>query len=430
MLIIGGTGDLSRRHLLPALTRLLANGELPEAFSLTVTGLEPMPVEVCRDLLGRELSVYAAQLPADARRSLAGRISYVQADLGDEAALRAVGAAPEPLLVYVATPPHAVPAALRAISHVDFHRSARIVLDKPFGLSRASAHALNAQLVDLMDDRDVYRVDHFLYHHVVQELVRWRAQSDPLSLLEMLPVVEVEVVWDETRVAESSSPSYCGVLRDMVQSHLLQLVAVLTMEPPESMTRVDLTRSRLNALRRISAAVDLGSASVRGRHIEDGETSASSAKRRAPETFVTLALRSQMPQWEDVPFFLRAAKGVEQSRRHIELRLACRSPGSSIAFVRLEVLAGNLVIGLVDGDATSVEFVLSVDAESASTRLLRAALVGDETFTLDPQEPEESWRIVEPLLQAWEKSDAAMLTYPVGTSAATIAGGGAELLGA
>jgi len=175
-------------------------------------------------------------------------------------------------------------------------------------------------------------------------------------------------------------------------------------------------------LRRISAAVDVGSALVRGRHIRDGEPNASSPKRTAPETFVTLSLRSQMPRWENVPFLLRAAKGVGQSRRHIELRFAHRLTRPSIGFVRLEVLAGNLVIGLVEGDATSVEFALSSDAESASTRLLRAALGGDETFTLHPQEPEESWRIVEPLLEALEKSEAAMLTYPVGASTASILG--------
>ncbi len=106
------------------------------------------------------------------------------------------------------------------------------------------------------------------------------------------------------------------------------------------------------------------------------------------ETAATLAVRSDMPRWRGVPFVLRAAKGVETSRRHIEFRLA--APG----FVRLEVLAGNLVI-VPDGAEAPVEVAISTDTESASTRLLRAALVGDDTFTLSPDEPEEAWRIVE-----------------------------------
>ena len=428
MLIIGGTSDLSRRHLLPALTRLLANGELPEGFSVVITGLEPMSGDACYDLLAGELCVHAADLPVDAQRSLVGRISYLQADVRDVDALRSLAVA-EPLLVYVATPPAAVPAALRAIWQANIHRWARVVLDKPFGLSRTSAHALNAQVLELMDESNVYRVDHFLYHHVVQELMRWRVQSDPLSIVDLLPVAQVEIVWDETRVVQSSSPSFCGVMRDMIQSHLLQLVAVITMDSPVSMTRAELARDRLNALRRLSVASDIDSWLVRGRHVQDSDTNTSSARRSEPETFVTLALRSQTPRWVNVPFFLRAARGVGQSRRHIELRFVHRPARPSLGFVRLEVLAGNLLVGGVGSDAAPVEFPISVEVESASTRLLRAALIGDDTFTLHPEEPEESWRIVEPMLRAWEKSDAPMLTYHVGASAANIARRGSELRG-
>ena len=428
MLIIGGTSDLSRRHLLPALTSLLARGELPEGFSLALTGLESMSAEACRSLLAQELSVHAAHLPADAGRALVARTAYLRADVRDMDALRAVTVT-EPLLVYVATPPGAVPAALRALARADIHRSARLVLDKPYGLSRTSAHALNAQILELTGERNVYRIDHFLYHHAVQELVRWRVQSDPLSLVDLLPVAEVEIVWDETRVVDQSSrPSYCGVMRDMIQSHLLQLAAVITMESPKSMTRADLTRNRLDALRRISADVDSGL--IRGRYVRDSDTNTSPATREEAETFVTLALHSQMPRWENVRFFLRAAKGLDQSQRHIELRFAHRSAEPSLGFVRLEVLGGNLVLGLTGRDASPVEFAVSAETESASTRLLRAALVGEDTFTLHPEEPEEAWRIVEPLLRAWEKSEAPMLTYRVGASAANIARSGAEPGGA
>lgn len=429
MLIIGGTGDLSRRHLLPALTRLLANGELPEAFSLVVTGREPMSVDACCDLLARELSVHASDLPVDAQRSLVGRISYLQADVRDVDALRSL-TVEEPLLVYVATPPAVVSSALRAVWQADIHRWARVVLDKPFGLGRASARALNMQVLELMDESNVYRVDHFLYHHAVQELMRWRVQSDPLSIVDLLSVAQVEIVWDETRVVQSSPPSFCGVMRDMIQSHLLQLVAVITMDSPASMTRAELATNRLNALRRLSAAADIESWFVRGRHVQDSDRETSTPNRSEPETFVTLAVRSQTPRWEDVPFFLRAAKGVGESRRHVELRFMPRPRGPSFGFVRLEVLAGNLLIGGVDSEGAPVEFAISVEAESASTRLLRAALVGDDTFTLHPEEPEESWRIVEPVLRVWEQSGAPMVTYRAGASAASIAGRGAERRGA
>jgi glucose-6-phosphate 1-dehydrogenase len=330
----------------------------------------------------------------------------------------------------MATPPAVVPAALGAMVHAGVAPPSRIVLDKPFGLSRASAQALNAQAREMMDERHLFRVDHFLYHHVVQELVRWRVQSDPLCLVDLLPAEHVEIIWDETRTAPSDRDPYPGAMRDMVQSHLLQLVAVVTMDSPEAMTRADLAEKRLAALRRISAAAAIDSSLARARHVRDSPTTLRTSSPSEPETFVTLELRSRAPRWHDVPFFLRAAKGVEQSRRQIALRFARRPPGGETSYVRLEVLAARVVVGRSGKDASAVEFSLPSDPESPSARLLRAALAGDDTFTLHPEEPEESWRIVEPLLEVWDQSDALLPTYPVGARVADILKGGTELRGA
>jgi glucose-6-phosphate 1-dehydrogenase len=425
MLIIGGTGDLSRRHLLPALTRLLDSGELAADFSVVVAGLEPLSVESCRALLGDELSAHASDLPAAAREALLGRISYLQADVRDTATFEGLDAT-EPLLAYVATPPDAVPAALRALGHAAAPLT-RIVLDKPFGLGREPARALNAYIRDTFEPQQVFRIDHFLYHHVVQELLRWRVHPDPLCLVDLLPVGRVEIVWDETRVAQPDGRSYPGAMRDMVQSHLLQLLAVVTMDSPESMTRADLAESRLAALRAVSVGEDEGSSPTRARHGGDASTAASSTAPSEPETLVTLELRSRLPRWQGVHFFLRAAKGVAQSRRCIQLWFAHRPRGASLGYVRLDVLAADLVIGREDD--SSVEFALPADQESPSTRLLRDALAGDDTFTLAPEEPEESWRIVEPILERWDESEAPMTTYPVGASVAEIARSGTELRG-
>lgn len=361
LLIIGGTSDLSRRHLLPALTRLLANNELPEGFGVTLTGLEAMSTDACRELIAGELEQHASDLPSDARHALAERITYLEADVRDSGALAPLAPA-EPSLIYVATPPEAVPAVLDALEYAAFHRSARIVLDKPFGLSRTSARALNTRVLELFDESQVFRIDHFLYHHVVQELIRRRVEADLLAPGPD-PLAEVEIRWDETREAP---PSSGGVMRDMIQSHLLQLAAVVTMEQPSSLTHSDLARHRLEALRRLTPA----------------------GTREDSKTTATLSLRSDMPGWEGVHLVLTASKGAETSRRHIEFRTAAPSPRA----VRLEVLSGR-VVAEPAAAAGSLEF--SPDPETASTRLLRAALAGDDTFTLSAEEPEEAWRIVE-----------------------------------
>src|SRR5262249_20890762 len=161
-------------------------------------------------------------------------------------------------------------------------------------------------------------------------------------------------------------PGSVGVMEDMIQSHLLQLAAVVTMDAPASLTHANLARNRLEALRRLTA--DATS--------ENGET------------WATLAVHSEMARWRETPFVLRAAKGAAESRRYVEFRLAAQG------FVRLGVLAGKLVIAPA-GAEVPAELALSSDPESASTRLLRAALSGDDTFTLSPDEPVEAWRIVE-----------------------------------
>ena len=166
----------------------------------------------------------------------------------------------------------------------------------------------------------------------------------------------------------------------MIQSHLLQLAAVITMDAPTSITRADLARNRLEALRRITSA-------DAGRRPED------------PETSATLAVRSEMPRWRGVPFVLRAAKGADDVASAHRVSVSGRTRFASPGFVRLEVLAGNLVI-VPAGAEAPLEVAISSDTESASTRLLRAALAGDDTFTLSPDEPEEAWRIVEPVLDA------------------------------
>lgn len=414
MLIIGGTGDLSRRHLLPALAQLLANGDLDKGFAITLSGLEEMPLEACRALVASQLKLYAPHVAADVRRELAARTSYVRADVRDTDALR--DALPkQPVLVYVATPPAAVPFAVAAIRRAGIDPASRIILDKPFGLSRASARSLNEALARLVDARHVFRIDHFLYHHVVQELVRWRVEHDIVPLADLLRVTHAEVVWEETRAVSTGGTPYCGVIRDMVQSHLLQLVALVTMDSPRSLKPEHLAQNRLDALRRISVAGDDEAPPVRARHLSGGDMVAPERADAEPETLAMLALRTNSPRWEGTSIRLRAAKGVQSSRRHIELRFVGRSNRRAVGFVRLEVLEGKLVVGLVGARPWTVEFDIGMSSESPSVRLLRDAFVGDDTFTLLPEEPEECWRIVEPAIVAFDRRRLPMLTYPVGT---------------
>jgi glucose-6-phosphate 1-dehydrogenase len=320
---------------------------------VTLSGLEELSLEACRALVAFELEQHAPHVAADARRELAARTSYVRFDALEGAI------AGEPVLVYAATPPAAVPAVVEALRRAEIDAASRIVLDKPLGLDRASARSLNEALAGVVGSRNVFRIDHFLYHRAVQELVRWRVAHPGL-----LGAAHVEIVWDETRPAASP---YIGVLRDMVQSHLLQLAALVTMEPPRSLARDELGQRRLDALRRLEAVGD----------------------ERVGETLAELTLRAQ----DGTSLRLRAAKGAQSSRRQIELRFG-------EGFMRLEVLAGKLTVAPAGAPPSTVDLFDGTHPEPPSVRLLRDALAGDDTFTLLPEEPEECWRIVEPVLAA------------------------------
>jgi glucose-6-phosphate 1-dehydrogenase len=409
MLIIGGTGDLATRHLLPALAGLLAAGDLRDEFALTLAGVESLTTCGCRELAAAALD--EANVPAAARQSLVARIGYVQADVREADALKDVMPS-DSALVYVALPAHLVPAAVRALQRAGLKRSSRVILDKPFGLDRASAEALNAELPQLLDGPDVFRVDHFLYHDVIQRIVRWRTGSDPLAAFDHLPLLSVEIVWDETRPAGSSGAGYPGVLRDMVQSHLLQLVAVLTMDPPRALRRDDLARRRLDVLQRVSVrqSAELVTDATRARHRLSRDVAAPADD---SETYVALSLAVGTPRWEGVPFRLRAAKGVAVSRRSIDVVIERARPSAEPSYVRLGVLDGRVSVGFV-GSAPSFEYQLPIAAAGASARLLRAALSGDDTFTLLPEEPEECWRIIEPVMAQWEQAAIPMPEYELG----------------
>lgn len=417
MLIIGGTGDLAMRHLLPALAELGSRGELPDGFALTLADVDPLTTRRCREVASAALD--AAKVTRAVRRSLVSRIGYVQADVRDAEALCGVLSA-APTLVYLALPAELVLAAVRALRRAGLERSSRVILDKPFGLSRASARSLNAELRRLVDAPGAFRVDHFLYHAVVQDLVRSRVGSDSFAAFDGLPLLSVEIAWDETRPAEPSRSGYSGALRDMVQSHLLQLVAVMTMDPPPALTRDELARRRLDALRRISVwdggNPSTGAARARLR----SRPGRGPAAGEGFETYVALSLAIDARRWKHVPFQLRAAKGVALSRRSIDIRFACARPSGEPSYVRLDVLDGRVSAGIVES-TPSYEQQLAVAADTASVRLLRAAMTGDDTFTLLPEEPEECWRIVEPVIAAWENA-APMPEYPLGAPADGITG--------
>jgi len=255
LVILGANGDLASRHLLPALAHLLSHGDLPATLSIVGVGREPLTTHNYRDLAAAGLAEHAADVTLSDRVGLVGRLDYLQADLERSADLgRALGKSP--VIAYLALPPSVYAPAVHALQAGGIALGSRIVVEKPFGENVASARELSRLLQTVVNEQDVFRVDHFLYHQAVQDLLALRFANpffEPLWHGDHLE--RVEITWEETAGVAGRADFYdrIGALRDMVQSHLLQVLALVAMEPPARFEERCLRDAKVTALRRVQA---------------------------------------------------------------------------------------------------------------------------------------------------------------------------------
>lgn len=436
-MVLGATGDLSRRHLLPALAHLVQARLLPTRLELIGVGRGAMSNAAFQDLVAESLEAGASAVANEARERLIDGARYVESDLRDPASLASVLVG-GPLLVYLALPPWAFDSALRCLRSAGLDRVSRIVIEKPFGEDGSSAHALNDLLTTMVDAADVFRADHFLHHRTTRDIMDLRfAVDDYEPLWHGGEVERVEITWDETAGVGDRADYYdrTGALRDMIQSHLLELLAVVAMDRPDGNVRDALRAQRVTVLRAIAAPTpdQVRTATVRGRYTagrsrnvpiggyagEDGVDPG-----RATETFAAVRLTVARPRWSGVPFVLRSGKALAGDRRSIEVRFRpSASPQASgsrprPAAVRFQMAPDSTQVDFDDGRGfrdIAERVVSALDRLPASARLISAVLDGDQTWFLRADEPEECWRIIEPILDAWADGVAPLVEYRAGS---------------
>ena len=438
LVVLGGTGALARRYLLPALAELARSGILPPSFEIIAVGREPASA-----------AAYRARVPvppgfeADEWRTFLDRVTYRAADLADPVALRsALGDGP--LIAYLALPPSAFATAIEGLHAAGMHPASRVVVEKPFATSRASAHELNGLLHRTFTEDRVYRVDHFLHHQTVQNILGLRFANrlfEPLWRTEH--VESVDITWDETVGLDGRAGYYdrSGALRDMIQNHLLQLLALVAMEPPARLDARDLRDQKVAVLRAVRpmAPDEAAARSVRarytagsagGRDLPDYAAEPGVDPSRETETFAAVEMEIDNWRWSDVPFRLRTGKALGAATRAIEVRfrpvphLAFGSgPGPGQNTVRLELRPDRIVVGLdVNGagdpfqlDRVELDVQLAPQPLSSYARLLQDVIEGDPTLAIRDDEAEESWRIVEPILDAWAAGTPPLGSYRAGS---------------
>jgi glucose-6-phosphate 1-dehydrogenase len=445
IVILGASGDLTARYLMPALARLHETGRLPDALSLVGAARDDWGTESFREHILERLDRHAADVRPDSRRAVASRLEYQRADVTDPAELvKVLGGVREPLIAYLALPPSVYAGTVRAVAAVGVAEGSRIVVEKPFGEDLRSAQALNRLLHGVVPETAVFRMDHFLGKQTVQNILGLRFANRVFEpLWNRTHIAGVEIIWDEVLALEDRAGYYdsAGALRDMIQNHLLQILCLVGMEAPISLDGRDLSDRKvdvLRAVRRLSPE-EVARRTVRARYGAGriGERAVPAYvdepgvdPTRGTETFAQVTLGIDNWRWAGVPFCLRTGKALARNRREIAVYF---QPVPHLVFGHTTEPAPNVLRFTLDPDqmslrvningpgdpfileAAELDLELAPHALPAYARLLLDVMEGDPTLSIRAGEAEESWRIVEPILQAWDAGLVPLGEYPAGS---------------
>jgi glucose-6-phosphate 1-dehydrogenase len=453
MVIFGATGDLTKRKLVPALYNLAAANLLAKEFALIAVARAAMPPDEYREKLLAEVDGLLPAPMAPAQRAwFAERIAFVSGTFDDPAtyarlreALAAADAAHGTsgnCLYYLATPPDHFSLIAEQLDRADLAREAdgrwrRVVVEKPFGHDLASARSLNRALGGVLDERQIYRIDHYLGKETVQNLMIFRFANgifEPIWNRRYVDHVQITVA--ETVGVEGRGGYYdtAGALRDMVQNHLFQLLALTAMEPPASFRANAVRDERVKVLQAIRPYThdDVERWVVRGQYGEGASQGQSVPAYRAEprvspasptETFAAMRLHIDNWRWADVPFYLRTGKRLPKRVSEIAIQFKAapvvlfREMGRqrldpNLLIVRIQPDEGislrfgakvpgpGLDIGTVKMDFKYADYFGSAPTTGYET-LLYDAINGDQTLFHRADIVEAGWAVVTPILEAW-----------------------------
>ena len=441
LIVFGASGDLARRKLFPALYDLAYEGLMPERYAIVGSGGSHLDDAVFRERARGGIEEFSRHRLDDGRwQAFARGLSYVCAPLDDPDAFRALRerlvtldidlGAEGRRLFYCATPPSAFPTIAQRIGEADLGEQARIVVEKPIGHDLTSARDLDRTAREVFDESHVFRIDHYIGKEAVQNILVFRFANSIVERAWSRDVVDhIQITVAESAGVEQRGRYYveAGALRDMVQNYLLQVLALVAMEPPDSLAPEDIRNRKAELLKafRPFSPDDL----VRGQYtagvVEGHEVPGYRDEQRiAPdstvETFVALRAWIDNERWRGVPFYLRTGKRLPHRATEVAIVLResqsrlfddagiTRLPAHHLA-LRIQPDEGiNMVFRAKEPgpgmtlDTVPMDFTYASSFSTRSTeayeRLLHDAMAGDQTLFLREDAVERSWEIVAPVL--------------------------------
>lgn len=440
LLILGASGDLAARLLMPALGRLLTV-EPNRRLALLGSGVEELSQEQWRDRVRN--SIQSSDSSGDAVDELLKNTAYQQADVTDPDQLgKLLDRCDDPVALYFALPPSITAQACQALERIELPEGLQLALEKPFGTDRASAHQLNRQLAGLVDESQIHRIDHFLGRGSVLNILGLRFANRVFEpVWNNQHIASVDIIYDEPLGLENRARYYdgAGAMVDMIQSHLLQVLSVFAMEAPATTGEADIRDAKSMVLRATRVPDPVGgtrrarytAGSVDGRQLPAYVDEPGVDPGKHTETLAEVTVHVDNWRWAGVPFTLRSGKALGEHRREIVVTFkpAAHVPQGLTGVtratrIRIAIEPDEMTMGINvngPGDPYTLEraeltAAFGDDGLPAYGEVLEGLMDGDPTWSVRGDTAEECWRIVEPVLDAWHAGSVPLDEYPAGSS--------------
>jgi glucose-6-phosphate 1-dehydrogenase len=467
LVIFGGTGDLAHRKLLPAIYNLAHEGSLPERFNLIAVSRSDIAHDDYRGMMRDSIKQFSRRPPDEqVLDKLLESVRYVPGTFDADSVFARLGEELKQFdeeagivfnrVFYLSTAPQFFPLIVGKLGEHSLQRQedaeVRVVIEKPFGTSLAEARELNREVLRVLREKQVFRIDHYLGKETVQNMLAFRFANgmfEPIWNRNFIDYVQITAAEDLGIGRRAGYYDHAGALRDLVQNHMLQLLTLLCMEPPVTFSADDVRDEKVKVLHAIPAptAETVPHMTVRAQYTagmaEGKEVPGYLDEEGVPpdsrtETYVALRLEVDNWRWAGVPIYVRTGKRLARKVTEIAVQLkpvphlAFQAEGSvgvqpNLLIMTMQPNEGvSLSLGAkIPGTRmrirpVNMEFLYGTaflsQSPEAYERLIMDAMRGDATLFTRDDEVEAQWRICDPILQAWASEDGALPTYPAGSA--------------
>jgi glucose-6-phosphate 1-dehydrogenase len=463
LVIFGATGDLAHRKLLPALYNLAHEGALPERFELIGVARREKGDQEFRDKARTSILEHSRREPnEEVLNGLLDHVQYIPMNFDDSDGYRTIAealeqldeAAGQPLnrCYYLSTAPEFFPVIIERLKAAALHRhekvDVRVIIEKPFGVDLESARSLQRVVSDVFRERQVFRIDHYLGKETVQNVMAFRFANtmfEPIWNRNFIDHIQITAAEDIGIGSRAGYYDQSGALRDLVQNHMLQLVALTCMEPPASFEANKVRDEKVKVLTAITppdpadtvraqyTAGTAGGEDVPGYLEEEGVPDGSQT-----ETYAGLKLEVHNWRWAGVPIYLRTGKRL--ARKVTEIAVALK-PIPHLAFQSkgsVGVQPNQLILTVQPNEGVSLSLGAKIpgslmrirpvnmeflygsafmsQSPEAYERLILDAMRGEATLFTRNDEVDAQWSIIDPVLEAWSDGGRPVASYEAGTA--------------